>query len=460
MMNRKHQSRHSARKGAAYVIALLLLSLFCTMGLAMASIANTDLRQCLNSRDAMNARLATESGLSFMLHVLDGVRLPGTTTQENFCENMRAALASCLDGTNNLGGNQVTVVGSSVFVPEIQFEGKNFCCWFTWTGENLCQMKVRGAWLNMNRHILMDFDLVPMKPVVFNYGLASRGQIKIDGTASIVGINYPAEASVLSASTSHQDALYVEGEAIVSGDLYTADSDSYVTISGSPTIAGTQDPEEIRKHIHQGVGQPDFPEVDVAPIAALATYTLLPSDPTNKGTLNNVRIPAGLNPVFSSDIILNGVVYVEAPNTVKFTSKCTLNGILVTEQSSNPLSTCTLAFDGQVVANGVEALPDTEQFLPVKEYTGTFICAPGFGITFAGNFTTIGGAIAADQLTFSGTAEGTVRGSVVGLKDVVTTVSGSVDIFVDRAGADPNPAGFIKSFGFVPAPDSYTEVTQ
>jgi len=107
----------------------------------------------------------------------------------------------------------------------------------------------------------------------------------------------------------------------------------------------------------------------------------------------------------------------------------------------------------------VEVLPSTPTFAAVKQQTGTFVLAPGFGVTFAGNFSAINGAIAADQLTFTGTAEGLVRGSVIGLRDITTRVGGNVDIFVDRSNADPNPAGFLKPFALIPQPETYQELT-
>ncbi len=445
--------------GFAYVLALLLLAIFSTLAVAFASTTDLDLQKSSNCRNSAGAQMAAESGLAFMLNVLESVRLPGSTSEETFCVNMRKALADRLEGTVNLAAGQVIIIGESVLVPDIQVEGKSFRCWFTPLDSDRCQMKVSGSFGGVTRCLVMDLMLVSKPAAVFDYGLASRGQISIFGSARILGVNDPSEASVISVTTSHLDALCLAGHAEVDGDLYAAGTDAYVSISGSPTVAGTQDLAEIAKHVHNGVQGPDFPEIDVAPIAALATYTLQPSDPTNKDVYNNLLIPAGMNPNFTSDVVLNGVVYIESPNNVRFEGKCTLNGIVVTEESGEPISTCQLRFAGRVVANGVEALPDTSEFSDVKQQTGTFILAPGFGVTFAGNFSAINGSIAADQLTFTGTAEGTVKGSVIGLEDLPTSVGGNVDIFVDRLNADPNAAGFIKPFALEPVPGSYEEVT-
>ena len=445
-------------RGFAYVLALLLLAIFSTLAVAFASTTDIGLRKSENCRHADKARLAAESGLDFMFNVLESVRLPGSTTEETFCVNLRKALADRLEGTPNLAGGNITNTGNSVLVPDIQVEGKSFCYWFNQLGPDRCQMKVRGSFGGVTRYLSMDLMLVSKPAAVFDYGLASRGQISIFGNARVLGVNDPTEASIISVTKSHLDALCLDGHAEVRGDLYAAGTDTYVSISGSPTVAGTQDLAEIAKHVHNNVEEPDFPEIDTAPIAALATSTLQPSDPTNKNVYNNLRIPAGTNPNFTSDVVLNGVVYIEAPNDVKFEGKCTINGIVVTEESGEPISTCQLRFAGHVEAGGVEALPETSEFADVKEQTGTFILAPGFGVTFAGNFSAINGSIAADQLTFTGTAEGTVKGSVVGLKDLPTSIGGNVDIFVDRSDTENDAAGFVKSFALDPVQGSYEEL--
>ena len=50
-----------ARRGAAYIVALLLLLVFTVIGVSMASIANMGLQQCDNARHVLEARLAAES---------------------------------------------------------------------------------------------------------------------------------------------------------------------------------------------------------------------------------------------------------------------------------------------------------------------------------------------------------------------------------------------------------------
>jgi hypothetical protein len=305
----------------------------------------------------------------------------------------------------------------------------------------------------------VELVFTPKRPAVFDYGLASKGQINIGGHARILGVNNPGEASVLSATQNHSDAISLSGNITVSGDLYAAGSSTYVAMTGTPSVAGSTDPTVIAEHVHLGVDPPDFPETNTAPLAALANGDVITTDKPSQSTFTNVRIAAGTNPTFGGDVTFNGIVYIEAPNKVKFSGQTTINGLIVTQNSGCSLDSCQISFTGGVTANGVGVLPNTSQFADVKQQTGTFICAPGFALSFSGNFGAVNGSIAADQLTFAGTAEGTVEGSVIGLKDVPTSLNGNVDINVDRSKSNENPAGFVKSVALVPEADSYLELT-
>jgi hypothetical protein len=281
---------------------------------------------------------------------------------------------------------------------------------------------------------------------VFDYGIASKGRISISGSTRIIGVNYPAEGNILSATQSGSNAITIEGSGVeLSGDIFVVGDEASVAITGSPSIGGTSDPAQILQHLHFGVDPPDFPTVDTSHLTSLATNVLSPEIATNGGTISNVRIPAGMNPTFDSDVTLNGVVHVEAPNIVTFAGQTTINGLIVTDDSNLPLDSCQLTFAGTLDAKGVEALPDTEEFVALKEQIGTFIVAPGFAVTFFDSFDVINGGIAADQLTWTGTAAGeaTIHGSIIGLKDLPTEIGGYVTILFDREGNPPVPAGFV-----------------
>jgi len=446
-----------ARPGFAYLMAMVLLTVLVAMAVSFSAVTNMSLLQSDNHRHGMEARLAAESGLAFMVENMRGIRLSGGLTQDAFLNSLATELGRRFDGTVNLAGQTVAKDANTVAIPAIAVEGMAFRSCVRWVDANHCRLEVTGTARGVSRRVTMDIQLAMKRSAVFDHGLASLGKVVVSGSAKIMGVNSPDEASVLAMTHPGSEAIAISGNSTISGDLYVAAENGTVSVSGAPSVGGTSDPAEIAGHIHLGAEAPTFPEVDVAPIAALATNVVDGGTDLRQPVLNNIRIAAGTNPTFASDVVINGVVYVEAPNIVRFEGRTTLNGLIVGRNTSQPISDCQIRFSGHVEAFGVENLPDTAEFAAVKKQTGTFVLAPGFGVTFTGSFSAINGSIAADQLTFTGSAEGVVKGSVIGLGDLPTSVGGSVEIYVDSKNADPRPAGFLQSVALTPDPSTYAE---
>lgn len=447
--------RRTARRGAAYLMTLIFITMIGMLSLSMINSSVMDLIKTTNHQERTNARMAAEGGLKMSLYWLRDLRLPGDTTQATFVTNMMNALGDRINYTHTLDGQRVYGKEGFVEIPNVNLLLGSFQTSLSYVSAEIVKLQVTGMYQGSVSYISMDLAMEKRRPMVFDYGLASMGQITIGGNASITGLNDPSEGSVLSATQSHDDAIHIDGSAFISGDLYAAGDASYVTVSGSPTIGNTANPAEWSSHVHNGVEvPPDFPDIDTSAIVPLATNTYTGEE---GDVLTNIRIPAGTNPTFNNDMVLNGIIYIEAPNKVKFAGKATLHGIIVTEAGHPDLAACELDFRGSVDAYGVETLPDTPEFQAIKEHTGTFILAEGFSVSFAGNVDVYNGSIAADQLTFLGTAEGIIRGSVIGLQDNPTVVGGHVGITIDKSNQDDSPAGFVKSIALEPIISTYFE---
>ena len=447
------------QRGIISVLALLMLVVLSVLAVTMATVTQLNTLKSDNSRNALEARLAAESGLDYMLMIMRDMQVPETTEQTPFLADFAAALGERLTGTPTLSGASITNSGTEITIPSVSLPEGSFTASLTWIDSTHCRLESLGTCGGASRRLRMDFQMVPRRSPVFDHGIAAKGQLRLHGGARIKGSTDPNDASILSASATHDDAVLLDGGIVVDGDVYAAGAGSYVATSGSPEIAGSTDPEVYGEHVHSEVEVPDFPEVNTAPFAALAINLVDSStDISSSGlVLNNIRIAAGTNPTFNSDVTINGIVYIETPNIVSFSGQATLNGMIATQDSEEPIENCQISFSGGVTANGVEALPDTEEFADIKQYTGTFIVAPGFAVSFAGNCSITGGIIAADQLTFTGTANGTIQGSVIAMGDQLTTFGGNVSLFVDHENLSDEPAGFVGSLGITPLPDTYTE---
>ena len=324
-------------------------------------------------------------------------------------------------------------------------------------------MIVTGKSGEFKRYASIKCATVGKRSAIFDFGVASRGKIIISGSATLQGKNDSSEACVL--STREQPvAIMAGGHATIGGDLYvTGDDVDYVYLQGSGlSIGGTSDVYEIfRNHVYLGTEEPDFPPIDTSPFIPLAVNVVDSTTDLNGGNVfNNIIVKAGTDPQFPADTVINGVMYVEAPNHVTFAGSTTINGLIVTEDASTrPIADCTIDFRGSSSAPGVAALPDTEEFAAVKKETGTVLLAPGFDVSFRGNTNSINGLIAADKLSFIGNSNisGEVYGSIIGLKDNELCLKGNAEITINRPSETELPAGFHHPYGLVLLASSYSE---
>jgi hypothetical protein len=192
-------------------------------------------------------------------------------------------------------------------------------------------------------------------------------------------------------------------------------------------------------HLHPEIGAVDIPTIDPTVFEPYATNIVDGSTSIGSNqTFNNIRIKAGTNPSFKANTTLNGVIFIETPNKVSFAGGAKINGVIVTQDAGpNAYSANTLTFTGNVTSTGVESLPST--FGDLRTKTGAFILAPGFGLSFAGNFGTVNGAIAGAAFNFTGNAGGTVCGPIISYSDSVLTVDnllGNCHLSFDRSKYD------------------------
>jgi hypothetical protein len=226
-------------------------------------------------------------------------------------------------------------------------------------------------------------------------------------------------------------------------------------------------------HVHKGVSDVPFPTIDTSAFAAFvpsATDTgsqvINTSNPTGT-SFKNIRIKANSNPTFAANTTIQGVVYIETPNKVSFSGAANITGVIAVQTDGNSNATLdptanTLSFGGTVNYQGVDKLPtnDPTNFPDtLRSLTGSMLLAPGFGVTFKGNFGAVGASLVAGQFTFNGTSGGTITGSVINMTDKPLSLSGTSDIVIQSAGTANYPAGVFFGDHFAPLPKTYAEVT-
>jgi len=446
-----------------------MLALMTVMTVALASSTNVNLSRNQHMKDAISAQLSAESGLQFMIMSFAKLRMPAVTNSETLMENLSGGLAGIVDGTANVNDQTVSCSGSTISLPAISAETSSFTCSVSVLapdaeGTPRCRLTSTGSCGLASRTVSLDMKMVSVSADAFNYAVASKGSISVSGNATIDGMTSPDEASVLSVNQ-EAFAISVGGSATIGGDLFlTAEgADSVHLQGGGLSVGGSSDIAEIvDNHVHRLPEDPDFPELDLTPFEGLTTTTIDSStDLSGPGlVVNNARILAGTNPEFKQDTVINGILYIESPNTVTFKSKAVLNAIIVTQDATGLAGPNELDFKGQVTAPGVDALPDTPEFQAVKAQDGTIILAPGFDVQFQGSVNSINGTIAADQFSFLGNSNisGEISGTIIGLSSSSSLVmQGNATILVNRETSDDTPAGFVHFKGLATITDTYAE---
>jgi len=445
-----------------------MLALMTVMTVRLAASTNLNLSRSRHMKDSLSAQLSAESGLQFMLMSFTKLRMPATTDSSTLMTNLSEGLASILDDTTNVSGQAVSYSGSTISLPAITAGASSFTCSvFVLTpdaeGTPCCRLTSTGSSGLASRTVSVDMKMASVSADAFNYAIASKGSISISGSATIDGMTSSDEASILSINQ-EAFAISVGGSATIGGDLFlTAEGEDSVYLQGGGlSVGGKSDIDEIvGNHVHRLPEGPDFPELDLTPFSALAT-TVIDSSTDLSGpglVVNNARIAAGTNPEFKQDTEINGILYVESPNTVTFKSKATLNAIIVTEDATGLAGPNEIEFKGQVTAPGVDALPDIPEFQAVKAQSGTIILAPGFDVRFCGSVNSINGTIAGDQFSFLGNSNisGEIAGTIIGLSPASLVMQGNATILVNKQDSHDTPAGFVHFKGLSVIAGTYSE---
>jgi hypothetical protein len=440
---------------------MLFLVVFSALALGFYAATTTSSQLAENERRAASAMSAAESGLHFLRYELSRLDIPYTMPPHVQFEEIHMQLSGNLDGTANLG---TSFVGYDPLTPAITIpnagyikldpEGKQrFKARIERAGDVLvAKVTGRTDGAEAGRGIEVKFAKAKNATAIFNYGVASRGRVVTSGSSTITGLTDPTKGSVLSTST---DAEPVKiGGKLVSGDISVVGTAGDVSFSNGTSIGGTTNTALIREHhIHTGVPEPRFPDIDTTVYEKYVSSTYADGDTV----LTNARIPADTNPSISGGT-LKGVIFIEAPNVVKFSGGTDVQAVIVVENGAAcDMVNNVIEFSGSVTASPVENLVGAE-FAEIRKLKGAFIIAPNFLVRMWGNFGQVSGSVFASQFQMGGSAEGTIKGSIIQTHDLPMTIEGSADVVVASTGTTEYPPGITFGAHYTSVPGSYLEV--
>jgi len=465
----KRASYLKQQRGAVLIISMIFVLIFSALALSMATLSGTNVQLASNQHKADCALASAESGLEVMQYWLSRVTISSSTPSSYYLSTIANTLQNDFSD-NSISNITANCDGSSITIPSVTLnlaQEQSFNAAITPIptplDPNILKVDVTGVYGSATKTISVNYVFGTSPQSVFDYSVATKGSLSLTGNAEIEGVNdISVKTDVYIKSESAILALTMSGNSKIGGSVKIGNPLA-TTDLGNRTSIGGESGQAALNHVFIGADTPDFPTPNPGHFEQYVQNVFNPeTDATTDKTLENIKIPANTNPTFSGNVTLNGIIYIETPNVVTFTGNSTVTGIIVGNGDyQDNTETNQIIFRGSVDSSPVSSLPDVPQFAGIKNETGTFILAPGFALSFGGNFNALGlnGAIAGNGIEFFGNAGGTIHGTIIDYSTETTSVTGNSDLYLSPTGTSLIPAGFMLNIALQYDPSSYSETT-
>ncbi len=455
------RARHN---GSALIACTILLVVISVLAIALCGISAANLQMADNQRWGNQAFASAESGLEVMRYWLSRVRMPSSTAPSDYLSSTIALVQS------DLADNEIAsfIVNDDGSIPAVLIDpntGQNFQGqWSADPGNpTILRVTVTGRRGLMSRTISVEFNITPYRFPIFNYGMALKGPLVLPYNPRFYAATESWEADIYVESANSMIAVDIGKNATFAGNIDIGNPDASVTCGGTLDLGG-----EIRQ-----IAPEDRPEFPVPKIRQdfydYATGPVITATTDLSGattTWANARIAADSGTeekplTFGGNVIIQGILYIEAPNIVMFPKNITLEGMIVAEGDVNNPGTNAINFGDpsqpKVPSNFTSGpYPPGPQFDAIRQEQGSCILAPGFAVSFWKNFTAINGVIAASGLHFDNNASATVKGTLINYSEDPLDVTRNINLTFDRSGMVEIPAGFDLYRVLQYNPSSYT----
>jgi hypothetical protein len=474
------QTSQHVRRGVTSMLAMLYMVLFATLAVGFIAMVDTTAQVSHNDKRASTRLLAAESGMQYMRLHLWRLNLPASLTGQALFDAVYAQLAASLLSCEKVGDSLIRIPpGEDTFIDG--GAAGQFRILIQKDGDRLIVRSYgkEGSSVPSSRGIEMRYAVATRASAIFDFGVASKSPITLDSNAKIRGANDNRLGSVLSTTLRTSVPVIMYGNAQVTGDVSLTNPAGQVEMASNSTIAGYKrnDPE-LAAHVHSDVPEPEFPTIDTSmyrPFAGNPLYGGIVVEPPppggerkfSSGIVRNPYIKANPDPnswvVFDSNMAVEGVIYIETPNRVRFDSNVQVRGaIVVANDPTGDTSRNSLEFRSNVTLHAMETLPTNTSYYPpeMRALTGAIILAPSFNVLFNSNFGAVGGSVIASRMEFDSNARGTIEGSVINLEDTNVHFDSNAEITIEARGTTQYPSGVKFGSRFVPLADTYLEVEQ
>jgi hypothetical protein len=433
---------HAFREGSVLIACTIFLVIFVTLAVGMATMSGANLRIADNQREANLAFASAESGLEVVRYWVDRIRMPSSTPVADYFSTAVSRLQAEL-ATNGIGNLQINSDGSIPTVVIHALSGQSFSgqLYTDPTNPAVLRLYIVGASHGAARTVQVRFRIEPYRFPIFNYGMATKGALQFPQNPTLTGTAENWEADIYVESAGSTTAVQVGGNANFDGDIDIGNPLATVNFGAAVQIAGEYGQQAIDNHITIGAEPVEFPIPETLPFQQYATGPVIgpATNLSSSMTLTNATILAGTNPTFLGNVTIQGILYIQAPNVVRFARNVSQQGIIVASGDAANPGTNRISFEGNFASG---PYPADAQFDAIRNEAGSSILAPGFGVSFTGNFSSVNGVLAASSLYFSGNASATVKGTMISYSQDATRVEGNISMNFDRAQMVEIPAGF------------------
>jgi hypothetical protein len=259
-LNRKH-------KGVALLISMVFVAVFSALAIAMFTMSTTNTIAAGNLRQVNDARSTAESGLEMLRYYIEQITIDSTISNNN----RFAVLAGRLVYLMNVGSNNYPVYYHDTSSPHIHIgydntlimlnstENRGFYALITPDGTNGINIRVTGRAGSLERTIASGFTYGTRPNSVFDFGVATKGALILDGGTLTSTVR--SESDVYIESLNDPKALGVlKNKSEISGVAKIVNASADITtddIKGS--VGGLTGQDAIDNTIEIGVTPTEFP---------------------------------------------------------------------------------------------------------------------------------------------------------------------------------------------------------
>jgi Tfp pilus assembly protein PilX len=452
------------QRGAVLIVSMIFVLIFSALAISTATISSANMQLAENQHKADCARACAESGLEVVRFWLNRASISGNTAPSQRLNQIVNSIQSDLSA-NNITNIIQYYDGATIEIPNVTLNSdlnEYFSVTISQIDSDTLQADVTGTHGSTTRTIRVHYKYGNRANSVFNYGVASKGPLSLSGNVDLDGLNINVESNAYIESEDSILALSITGNSQIAGNVKIVNPLATIDLQGGNAgVGGETGQDAIDNHVEFGAPPTEFPEPNPSHFETYATNIVdSNTDTSSDATFENIRISAGTNPTFSGNVTLKGVVFIETPNVVEFTGDANLTAIVVGNGDwTDDSETNRISFLGNVDSYPVSDLPDEEQFEGLENETGTFVIAPGFHVSFGGNFSALSGAIAGNGIEFHGNAGGIINGSIINYSNVEASLGGNSKLQFNRSGIVNIPSGFVPEIILYYDANSYSEVT-